>query len=200
MQVEPLESGYRWVLTYNLINASKFASQTASFLDSQINQTMSLLRHWRNLGDGSPSYLIYPLNHDYTARGLSLAMLKGDDYHRARHIAQSCDHLGGYFMLLANMELHSRYDNCANEHEEPTDRIYLTHVVDIQGHVVSMWTDLQIVDDNLLRTRLYVYEDRRPDVQRGGGYTGNNYCEIDQYFQDSVGIIKNPGGKANIIA
>ncbi|RMZ86419.1 hypothetical protein DV736_g6352, partial [Chaetothyriales sp. CBS 134916] len=52
------------------------------------------------------------------------------------------------------------------------------------GMLMSLTNDgLTITEDSLLGERLY--DNREPDVQRGGGYQGNQHAEIDQFYKDS---------------
>ena len=143
------------------------------------------MTRWQNLED-VPQYLAYPLDHQYTDRDLRLARLKGDDYPRARHVAQSCAVHGEFYILLANMSMHITDPN--NESEEPEEsELLLSHIVDLEGFTLSIYDSLKISDTLLLQG--ISYSDREPDVQRGGNYMGNQYAEIDQFFKDSVSAL-----------
>lgn len=133
-----------------------------------------------------PPYLAYPLDHQYTDRDLMLARLKGDDYHRARHVAQSCAAHGEFYTVLANMSMHITDPNDVKEEPEKSE-LLLSHVVDLEGSNLSIYDSLKISDTFLLGG--ISYSGREPDVQRGGNYTGNQYAEIDQFFKDSVSAL-----------
>ncbi|KAL2057964.1 hypothetical protein ABVK25_001581 [Lepraria finkii] len=184
-EIEPVQTGYRWVLTYNLINESKDPYRSASALDARTGHFAQALTRWQNLED-VPQYLAYPLDHQYTDRDLRLARLKGDDYPRARHVAQSCAVHGEFYILLANMSMHITDPNDENEEPEESE-LLLSHIVDLEGFTLSIYDSLKISDTLLLQG--ISYSDREPDVQRGGNYMGNQYAEIDQFFKDSVMII-----------
>ena len=81
------------------------------------------------------------------------------------------------------MELHKSNPNREDENEE-SEEISLTHIVDLDGFNLSIYGGLTISDTCLLHDMSY--NDREPDVQQGGEYTGNQYAEIDQFFKDSV--------------
>ncbi|KAL9123997.1 MAG: hypothetical protein Q9217_006630, partial [Psora testacea] len=184
--IEPVQTGYRWVLTYNLINESEDPYQSASALDERIGHFTQRLTRWQTLKD-APQFLAYPLDHQYTDRDLRLARLKGEDYHRARYVAQSCAMHGEFYVLLANMAMHITDPNDENESEEGESELLLSHIVDLEGSNLSVHVSLTISESLLLRG--ISYSDREPDVHRGGNYMGNQYAEIDQIFKDSVMII-----------
>lgn len=123
------------------------------------------------------------LDHDYSQQNLKLAQLKGNDYHRARYVAQGCAAHGDFYVLLANIEMCITDQNC-EESEEPESQLSLGDIVDVQGSFLSMHKNINISDGFLLNGASY--HDREPDVQRGGNYLGNQYAEIDQFFRDSV--------------
>ncbi|KAL8924487.1 MAG: hypothetical protein Q9172_002652 [Xanthocarpia lactea] len=182
--IEPIQTGYRWVLAYNLINHSP-GPRSASALDAQIDRFTQALTRWQGLQD-KPRYLAYPLDHQYTKRDLKLAHLKGDDFYRARHVARSCEAHGEYYMLLGNMEMCITNQNSEEEMEDEAV-LSLCRIVDPQGFNLLIHSTLSISTANLLRGQSY--ENREPDVQRGGNYLGNQYAEIDQFFNDSIMII-----------
>ncbi|KAL8764944.1 MAG: hypothetical protein Q9209_007808 [Squamulea sp. 1 TL-2023] len=186
-EIEPIQTGYRWVLAYNLINYSPGPPRSASALDARIVQFTKALTRWQDLQD-EPYYLAYPLDHQYTDRDLKLAHLKGDDFYRARHVAQSCEAHGKYYMLLGNMEMCITNQNGEEEMEEEAV-LSLDHLVDPQGFDLLISSTRIISTTNLLRGESY--EDREPDAQRGGNYLGNQYAEIDQFFKDSVSVAAN---------
>ncbi|KAL8754030.1 MAG: hypothetical protein Q9199_004627 [Rusavskia elegans] len=183
--IEPIQTGCRWVLAYNLINDAPGPPRSASALDARIGQFTQALTRWQGLPD-KPHYLACPLDHQYTDRGLKLAHLKGDDFYRARHVAQSCEAHGKYYMFLGNMEMCITNQNAEEEMEDEAV-LSLDRLVDPQGFDLFIGSTLRISTDNLLRGESY--EDREPDAQRGGNYTGNQYAEIDQFFKDSTLII-----------
>lgn len=172
------------MVAYNLINVSTSPPQSASALDVRIGKFTQALTRWQGLQHGH-TYLAYPLDHQYMDRDLKLAHLKGNDFHRACHVAQSCEAHGKYYLLLGNMEM--RITN-QNDEEEMEDSVVLSldHLVDPRGFDLLIGSTLSISTDNLLRGQSY--EDREPDVQRGGNYLGNQYAEIDQFFKDTVSV------------
>ncbi|KAH8752277.1 hypothetical protein F5883DRAFT_351430, partial [Diaporthe sp. PMI_573] len=77
-EIKPVETGYRWVLTYNLIMDCRSSCLSASALDSQIENLVEALSSWEKL-EYRRDFLLYPLDHQYTLRNLRLSSLKGLD-------------------------------------------------------------------------------------------------------------------------
>ena len=89
-EVRPVRSGYRVVLTYNLMLAGDLAGAAASVAPPVIEELSSCLEeHFTE-----ESRLVYLLDHQYTPRGLHWSRLKGVDVVRVaalRSAARSAD-------------------------------------------------------------------------------------------------------------
>lgn len=87
-EVLPVESGYRWVLTYNLAIASMPEAPSASLQanHSNITRVGNLLQSWLTLPatTRSPTHFYYALEHKYTEANISLQSLKHTDLIRAQ--------------------------------------------------------------------------------------------------------------------
>jgi hypothetical protein len=94
-EVRPVKTGYRVVLTYNLITQGNAAP------DVEANQLSALLRCVREFFDteppqrwsndargGAPDRLVYLLDHEYTQRALGWGRLKGADAARAQALQE----------------------------------------------------------------------------------------------------------------
>lgn len=80
-QVKPVTSGYRIVLTYNLLlRHDGPASPVARNPELVGGLARCLDEHFGSAG--SPDRLVYLLDHEYTARGLDWSRLKGSDARR----------------------------------------------------------------------------------------------------------------------
>lgn len=111
-QVKPVKSGYRVVLTYNLIAegavpapASPPAATTAlaealrRFFDTPVPPRWSGDRE-----PGPPDRLVYLLDHQYTQRGLAWTRLKGADAERAAALRDAARQLDcECFLALADV-------------------------------------------------------------------------------------------------
>jgi hypothetical protein len=77
-QVKPVTSGYRVVLTYNLLlGRGRAARPTAP--DSELIGSLARCLDEHFLPPGAPDRLVYLLDHQYTPRGLDWSRLKGVD-------------------------------------------------------------------------------------------------------------------------
>ncbi|MBF0588024.1 MAG: 2OG-Fe(II) oxygenase, partial [Magnetococcales bacterium] len=86
-QVQPITSGCRLTLVYNLVLQGKKRLPKAPEYGRQTRQVASLLETWRH-GESSedaasPEKIIYPLEYAYSASALSFQNLKGQDAGRA---------------------------------------------------------------------------------------------------------------------
>jgi predicted 2-oxoglutarate/Fe(II)-dependent dioxygenase YbiX len=86
-EVEPVTSGCRLTLIYNLIRRGQGTAPRAPNHDAETRRLAARLRLWVDArGEGAagePAKLIYPLEHAYTGPGFSFAGLKGADAARA---------------------------------------------------------------------------------------------------------------------
>src|SRR5215472_3855349 len=81
--VRPVTSGYRVVLTYNLLLEGDTVAAAAGRADPGLTTELASCLH-EHFGDSDvPTRLVYLLDHKYTQHGLSWARLKGDDASRA---------------------------------------------------------------------------------------------------------------------
>jgi hypothetical protein len=113
--VRPVTSGYRVVLTYNLLLKGDTVAAAASRADSDRAAELAgcLNDHF---GDSDePTRLVYLLDHEYTQRALSWARLKGDDASRAA-LVRAAAHEADCEVALALAEVHETW---STEDAEP---------------------------------------------------------------------------------
>lgn len=122
------------------------------------------------------------MDHQYTDAGLKLATLKGDDYYRARYVADACNKVGDFCALLASMQKVVTFPNGEEGEEYAKSFLRLDNIVDLEGH--KLGTSLKIPNNILLQQRLYI--SRLHDSQIGGEYTGNDYANFDQLYNNTV--------------
>jgi hypothetical protein len=122
------------------------------------------------------------LDHQYTDAALKLANLKGDDYYRARYVADSCGEAGDFCVLLASLQRVVTFLNDEGGREDEESELRLKRIVDVEGFVLR--DSLLIPEDYLLQEGLY--DSRDPDNQTGGEYMGNQHAEFDQFYNDTV--------------
>jgi hypothetical protein len=101
-EVLPVKSGYRITLTYNLLLKGDTSGlvtgddgcvrELARCLDEHF--TTRVTSPYSRAGTDPPSRLVYLLDHEYTARGLSWSRLKGTDASRASLLRAAADKSG----------------------------------------------------------------------------------------------------------
>jgi hypothetical protein len=114
-QVKPVTSGYRVVLTYNLLVGGEPAR---SGVDPDPDLVGSLARcldeHFAS--SGGPDRLVYLLDHEYTRRSLNWSRLKGGDARRVTLLDAAAEH-AGCDVVLALADVHESWTAY-----EPEDR------------------------------------------------------------------------------
>lgn len=194
MKIEPVQSGYRWVLIYNLINTSSDFPPSAARLDAQTLSLCQTLTEWQSLED-PPQFLCYALEYQYTGAGIKSAMMKSNDYNRVRFVADSGQKSGKFCVLLAKLQKVKSFTKDEGGEEEADTRLLLNDIMDLEGF--NFEAILRISKDNILH--YWLYQSRDPDAQHGGEYVGNQHEEIDQIYNDSVCVWKTAARETLLI-
>ena len=106
-QVKPVTSGYRVVLTYNLLLArGSTAKPTAS--DSDLNSGLARCLDEHFSPPDAPDRLVYLLDHEYTPRGLDWSRLKGVDVQRVELLGAAAEG-AGCEAVLALADVHETW-------------------------------------------------------------------------------------------
>jgi hypothetical protein len=188
-EIKPIMSGYRLVLTFNLVQDQMAPKQTAAALDANALYFEKLLRIWRNEFDYC-DYFIYPLAHKYTASSLSLKNMKGRDAAKCRYLEQLCPKNDVYW-FLAHMTKEKQDDYY--EEEDDTDDLNISEPVTPQGKYMSLgpfYTD----ESQILADMEDFYDDRHPDSEDEGEYTGNENMPATFRYHDTVAIMMPKSG------
>jgi hypothetical protein len=102
--VRPVTSGYRVVLTYNLLLEGDTVAAPAGRADPGLTTELASCLN-EHFGDSDePTRLVYLLDHEYTQHGLSWARLKGDDASRAAMV-RAAAHAADCEVALALAEI-----------------------------------------------------------------------------------------------
>ncbi len=102
--VRPVTSGYRVVLTYNLLLEGDTVAAAAGRADPGLTTELASCLN-EHFGDSDePTRLAYLLDHEYTQHGLSWARLKGDDASRAAMV-RAAAHAADCEVALALAEI-----------------------------------------------------------------------------------------------
>jgi hypothetical protein len=100
---QEVTSGYRWVLTYNLVQTNSEYLNSAASGERRLR---AILTEWNRLikqEDGEADKTIYQLDHKYTEAIIRLNILRGKDLLRTQRLLSVGDQLG-YTLYLANAE------------------------------------------------------------------------------------------------
>ena len=88
-QIKPVKSGYRVVLTYDLVLRGVSAAGHAP--DAELVEELARCLEIHFGEPPGPSRLVYLLDHEYTQRGLSWSRLKGDDAARVSALRMAAE-------------------------------------------------------------------------------------------------------------
>lgn len=108
-EVTEITSGYRWVLTYNLVRANPPSTANGPSIESiewqDVTDLKTIFNRWRkDLSKGFPhERLMYILDHQYTEANLKAYTLKGRDAVIGQYLEAACADTGFRF-YLANLE------------------------------------------------------------------------------------------------
>jgi 2OG-Fe(II) oxygenase superfamily len=218
-EVKPVTSGYRLVLTYNLIHRP-----SAAMLEGRDNisaRLLSLLEPWAVLsseisppsGDHKdipnwlvwatnecPSCLFYELDHGYSDAELSFARLKGLDQSRVAELRKACEKIGLH-IYLANIEKSEMGDvrDCYEEFDDYYGGdMHTIGEVHERGYYLS-----HVIDpaEHFVATGMAVdgsmFEQgdpfgSEPDEEDYGGYTGNEGATATHFYHETVCLLITP--------
>jgi hypothetical protein len=179
-EVKPVTSGYRLVLTYNLLQDQRIPRQTASMLDESHAALERLLQIWNEDFHGIDK-LIYPLEHQYTEANLGLKRLKGVDAAKARYIESLCTK-NGFFWFLGRMTKETS-DDCGFYYEEEEETLTLDRIVTPAGKKLG-WAIEDVSEDQILAIEPYAGRDA--DSEDEGAFTGNESMPSTFRYRDTV--------------
>lgn len=90
--MEPVTSGYRVILLYNLVAKSWQPLPSLRTLQNHMDRVRHTLSRWKRLG--SSSFLVYRLRHPYTDASFRVSDLRGADVHRVQCLMHMRQQLG----------------------------------------------------------------------------------------------------------
>ncbi|KAI0897735.1 hypothetical protein F4806DRAFT_459701 [Annulohypoxylon nitens] len=180
-EVKPLESGYRLVLTYNIIHVGGIR-MSADFVEGQSTKLRSILTKWHSItpnGFQGMNKLIYKLEHKYTESSLSLSNLKSRDH----RVCEALYELGleyGFTVFLA--ELNRMETEELNKYGDWDVYTSLDNVKTCDGQTIC-WMEVQE------REILGKIWDRDPDSEDESEFYGNKSEPATLRYHDTVVII-----------
>ncbi|EXJ72398.1 uncharacterized protein A1O5_04902 [Cladophialophora psammophila CBS 110553] len=204
-EVKHVVSGYRLVLTYNLIRLRVDddrldMSHTPS--DYKEDLVSALTKYEDGLQEPNskfPNFLIYRLEHQYTQASLRADLLKGADLGQLQFLKQVTDDLG-FGVYLASMEKEIiKSDEWEDESEISRD-ISLTYVVDLDGTRIDDQRSrfgVNVKEEMIIGSE--PYDEEEPDAEEHSGYTGNEGCTATFWYRDTVVVIVPPIKKIDFL-
>ena len=194
--MKPVTSGYRLVLTYNLVRQSASCEDlpSADGLDYRGEGIGRVLKAWNEevmTKRRAPQFLCYRLEHQYTNDSLNLKSRKDVDQRRAQLVLKACKD-SNFDLYLASLErevsgLCDDYgsDSCEiHELINETERSLCLHqIVDLDG--LTRLSTVVISKDDIIQDA--PFDDRDPDEEDFRGYTGNEGATATQWYRESVG-------------
>lgn len=187
--IKPILSGYRLVLTYNLVQDQNAQKPTATALDNNHDKLARLLGAWNRNYDYQ-DHLIYPLSFKYTEDSLSMNNLKGDDIAKGRYLEHVCSDNGVYW-FLSQMTRSKEEDEYYAYHE--SDGEHDTHELGEtflpSGCPINLGLNTWVDEGALLASMDEIYGTRNPDSGDEGEYTGNENMPSTLRYHDSVVIL-----------
>jgi hypothetical protein len=188
-QVKPVTSGYRLVISYNLLNASSgLPPPHLPNIHSTVSATQNLFRKWKTGAYNKPPETIaYLLNHEYSNVSLEFAALKGKDAALVSNIRPVAD-TQGISLRLGLLEC-KMYGEAENDDyygsryrciDGPTPTMEVVHnttysikgLYDLEGDLMEgVRITLRPKSDMIPQNPSF--KGQSPDEKEFEGYTGN---------------------------
>lgn len=187
-EIKPLSSGYRLVITYNLLQQRGSPPSVGVFIEQQA-QLQVLLQKWASALQ-SKSRIIYRLDHKYSKSSLSIQNTKGRDAQLIRCLKQACQE-AGFYIFLAIM---TKTEGCEDDyygagadidygaHDE--DRHELDQITSLDGSLIAESVDVEMSE--ILGPD--PYKSRAPDSEDEDNFTGNESMPSQYRYHDSVSL------------
>ncbi|EGO55246.1 hypothetical protein NEUTE1DRAFT_102687 [Neurospora tetrasperma FGSC 2508] len=192
-KVCPVESGYRWVLTYNLALDPNAVRPSAGLVRSETEALCHTLREWlQEPAESRQNGLYYVLDHDYTEASIKLNNLKTRDL----AIGQVLNNLSKeldfevFFALLEKEEFgeaevdHSRFYNVYQELIEVDYRVKT--VRDMFGNPVVDGLALD-PEEEILQNDGELFADDDPE-QEYEGVVGNSGPKVTHWYRSTAAM------------
>lgn len=200
-EVEPVRSGYRCCLVYNLHLDKGDPGKLNLSLTHQAKSLLAPLGGLKRECAAELSAVL--LEHSYTEANLSLQHLKGNDHARA-HALFAAAKKSGYTVHLALVTYHKMGeldegggydyygdDEAENDGEESMGEIYeqsisIGHWRDACDRAVELGR--YVIESDALITKEN-FGEGDPDEKESEGYTGNAGCTMDYWYRRAAVIL-----------
>jgi len=179
-----VKSGYRLVLTYNLIRTDYQGPGSANAISDEKASLRSVLKEWKRrykAGQPTSEKLLYILDHKYSEANLCLESLKGRDVILGRILKESCDK-EDFLLLFANMTKTILDAQATNDgYGDPSEEeFHLENLVKATGE--SFLREAKMSEDEIVQCSPH---DRMPD-EITSKETGNEGVDATHFYHDAV--------------
>jgi len=201
--VEPIESGYRCCLVYNLALVEGDPEKLNQAMAAHAAMLQPYLDGLREDSPSQPSAVL--LDHQYTEANFSLEGLKGHDQSKARALCGAAEQ-AGFIAHLALVTLHQQgalegvnyhysrrryWEEEDDPHEGEMGEIYeeslgVEHWIDAQGQPASLGY-FRLDPEQLLSDAEMT--DSEPVEKFGEGPTGNAGCTMDYWYRRAAVLL-----------
>ena len=186
-EVKPIENGYRFALSYNLIHVAPPNVPRPCLPDTSSSEALlaQVLRKWRaKKYEKGPQcdIMAYLLDHEYSAANLKegLDCLKGVDAHRVTLLGPIAEQLG---FMVGLASLSHKVSGCADDYgngyrgripamvEVTKKSTSISEFVDLAGAPLLSIKNLNLSDKSLIPGN--PFKGKKPDDAKYEGYMGN---------------------------
>lgn len=185
-EIKPVTSGYRLVLTYNLVQDKTAPKQTAATQNADHEKLARLMRAW-NHGFDYQDHFVYPLHHKYTEKSLCQRSLKAEDAAKGRYLDEVCAQEGVYWFLGHTVKQKKENDYGRGDEEDSDDDDHSFKWTTLpNGSQIQLGLSYVGEDELLVDPDRYEYE---ADSEDEGSYTGNENMPATLRYHDSVIVL-----------
>ena len=186
-EVKPIENGYRFALSYNLIHVASPNVPRPRLPDTSSSEALlaQVLRKWRAKKyekESQSDVIAYLLDHEYSAANLKdgLDCLKGVDAHRITLLGPIAEQLG---FVVGLASLSHKVSGCADDYghgyrgrtpamiEVIEKSTSISGFVDLAGASLLSVENLNLCDKSLIPGN--PFKNKKPDDAKYEGYLGN---------------------------
>lgn len=179
-EVKELTSGYRLVLTYNIIMDAPSTASPSHYI-AQSDTLRSMLKRWRRKFDFADK-ICYTLDHKYSQTGMSLSILKGRDA-AVFQVLESVAEDAGLQVLVGHMSYSKSEDEYGDNWMEEESEMHLRNIFAPNGgQLSSSWKNMTMQE--LLEEDQFDEQD--PESREEGEYTGNASMPTMLRYENTV--------------
>ncbi|CAH0390453.1 unnamed protein product [Bemisia tabaci] len=196
-EILPIKSGYRLMLTYNLIRKTNFVVPSYNLARGLVQHLSKLLQQYNlQLEEGDdelPPFLLHKLKHKYTQANLSFNLLKTQDLTQVLTLKELSKEIG-FDIYLAILELTVNKDDEFDDWDVEKS-LDLTNVVELNGNLVV--ESLDCPDNALIDPT--PQDEGEADEENHEGPTGNAGSPATYWYRDTTVVLVPPSKQLDFV-